>query len=146
MGQFFSCKKRYKKTANYELRENPIENTFYSLKIYMTNNNSSLNYKILIGNGIVLETIKDEIKWIYMSKNRYEKRNRYDINLLNNINKIEIYMNANSSYSLLALLQFHYDKIQEYFYSKYGKELIEWIYHPKNMNKWSKDCWDLDIY
>ena len=45
----------------------------------------------------------------------------------------------------LLLVTYHYDKIKSYFYSRYGKELIEWIYNPKNMAKWGKLSWDLDM-
>jgi hypothetical protein len=50
-----------------------------------------------------------------------------------------------SPYLGLLLVTYHYDKIKSYFYSRYGKELIEWIYNPKNMAKWGHLCWNLDM-
>jgi len=50
-----------------------------------------------------------------------------------------------SPYIGLLLVTYHYDKIKSYFYSRYGKELIEWIYNPKNMAKWGHLCWNLDM-
>jgi hypothetical protein len=46
---------------------------------------------------------------------------------------------------LSLLLEWDYSRIRYHFYNSYGKELIEWIYNPKNLNKWNKTCWDLDI-
>lgn len=46
---------------------------------------------------------------------------------------------------LSVIIKYHYDDIKKHFYTRYGKELIEWIYNPKNMNKWGKDCWDLEV-
>jgi len=43
-----------------------------------------------------------------------------------------------------AILRFNYQKIQQVFLKEggLGEELVQWIWHPKNMSKWSKD-WDL---
>ncbi len=66
----------------------------------------------------------------------------------NNLDKIHIksfLLYNNNPCGLATMINYHYETIKTHFYSGYGKELIEWIYHPNNMYKWGKDIWDLDI-
>jgi hypothetical protein len=38
--------------------------------------------------------------------------------------------------SEFLFISYEYNKIKNKFYSTFGKELIEWQYHPKNSSKW----------
>ena len=46
---------------------------------------------------------------------------------------------------LSILLKWDYNAIKNRFYSTYGKELVEFLYHPKNHEKWGKDYWDIEV-
>ena len=69
------------------------------------------------------------------------------ISFISYLNSYEYYLNnlMLNPNVLLLILEWDYDRIKTHFYSSYGKGIIEWIYNPKNFNKWSKNCWDLDI-
>jgi len=73
--------------------------------------------------------------------------NNYAIDLIReNITRIDITSFFEYNHNVESLLvKYHYDTIKTYFYSIYGKELIEWIYKPSNIHKWKKDYWDLDV-
>jgi hypothetical protein len=64
----------------------------------------------------------------------------------NNFDKYDfsnIYLSKNPNI-LSIILKWEYETIKTHFYTTFGKEIIEWIYNPKNMEKWYKSCWDLD--
>ena len=48
----------------------------------------------------------------------------------------EIYRLRHNLDAEFLFISYEYDKIKNRFYSTYGKELIEWQYHPKNSSKW----------
>ncbi len=73
----------------------------------------------------------ENLKYIDFLKKNIDKLN---IGMLSSINK-----NA-----LSVIIEYNYDEIKKHFYSGYGKELIEWIYNPNNMHRWSTLCWNLD--
>ncbi len=86
----------------------------------------------------ILEKNLKKINWRNLSKNPGA------IDLLNeNLDKLywsELFENPNFA---SVFLKYHYDVIKKSFYEGIGKNIIEWIYHPKNNQKWGKDCWDL---
>ena len=78
---------------------------------------------------IYINALEEELQFLRHQKIKsyfYSIRNQYDIPLID--------VKANSS---------DYNKINSYFYSNYGKELIDWIFNPINMTKWGHSCWDL---
>jgi len=128
---------------NY-LCENP--NAIHLLKA----NPEKIDWKKLSANPNsidMLEVNPDKIDWNYLSQNKNIKT----IELFNNnLYKIR---NTNISidfflcnpYILSLILVWDYKEIKKRFYNNIGKAIIEWIYHPKNIEKWGKNCWDLDI-
>ena len=115
---------------------------------------------------------KTELKKLLKKSNNidlleeYEEDYMYEIHfdaLLENPNAIDLLnknidrvIELNSNYCdynicvnpncLSVIIKYHYEDIKNHFYyNSFGKELIEWIYNPKNMDKWSKNCWDLDL-
>ena len=42
------------------------------------------------------------------------------------------------------IFSYDYEKMKNNFLNKYGKELIETLYHPKNFYKFGKDYWNID--
>jgi hypothetical protein len=92
----------------------------------------------------LLEKNPKNINLNYLSKNSNVKA----IDLINdNLDKIkEKYNLLQYNPNVLSIiLKWDYHAIKTHFYTSYGKELIEWIYNPKNMNKWDNTCWDLEI-
>ena len=96
----------------------------------------------------LLEKYPDKIVWDYLLENPVA------IDLINS--NIDNYIDINTGYCefdiflnpncLSIIIKYHYEDIKNHFYyNSFGKELIEWIYNPKNMDKWSKNCWDLDL-
>jgi hypothetical protein len=96
----------------------------------------NLYYLFQNSNVKAIDLIKNKMKVYLTEENNYE--NNYENNLL-----IADFLAYNPNV-LSIILKWDYYSIKTYFYTSYGKELIEWIYNPKNMNKWGNTCWDLD--
>ena len=56
--------------------------------------------------------------------------------------KLVIYQ-YNQKNVLHLFINYNYDIIKNNFYNRFGKELVEYLYHPKNINKWNSECWNI---
>lgn len=87
----------------------------------------------------LLNESKEKIYWYHISSNS----GAIEI-IKENIEKINLPRLARNSNVCDILLKYNYKTIKEHFYGTYGKELIEWLFHPRNANKWGRNCWNLD--
>ncbi len=109
-----------------------------------------VNLRYLISNQGATHLIKEKLKDILSNKNNYyeddaDDEDDEDDEDYEDENNENIIKNSGNPNIICLLYNFHYENIKHHFYSTYGKELIEWIYNPKNMHKWGKIYWDFDV-
>jgi hypothetical protein len=118
-------------------------NKFLPIEI-LEENKDKINWELLCyfcHDSKITDFLMQNIKEINKA---YKKQNLNDYNKkiqngLSPDNDIFYDKILENEYYMSNIMKYDYDMIKTDFYNSYGEELVKYLYHPKNIHKWSID-------